>query len=253
MTRKARLEHVLAQIEAATRAAGRPSGSVRLIGVTKTRTPAELVQVVADGLLDLGANYVEESLPAIAAVKAARFDCTWHFIGHLQANKTRAVAEHFAWLHTLDRLRIAQRLSAQRPGGAPPLNLLLQVNFAREASKGGIQDLDALRTLAQQVQTLPNLQLRGLMTIPPASAVDPQPAFAELAAALAVLRADQQAPRIEGSGAHLLDTLSMGMSADFAAAIAAGATMVRIGTALFGPRPGKVRPSSAEPPPHPST
>ncbi len=246
MPLQARLAQILAQIDASTLAAGRAAGSVRLIGVTKTRSASELMQVVAFGLCDLGANYLEEALPAIAALRSAGQACRWHFIGQVQGNKTRLIAEHFDWVHTLDRMRIAERLSAQRAATAPPLNVLLQVNFAREPSKGGVQTLESLRTLAREVRRLPNLRLRGLMTIPPADGSDSGAVFAEVAAALAVLRND------DGAGTAALDTLSMGMSDDFDAAIAAGATMVRIGTALFGARPTRMRNSPTAHPPIPS-
>ena len=206
---QARLAQVLARLATSTQAAGRPIGSVRLIGVTKTRT----------------------------------------------TNKTRLIAQHFDWVHTVDRMRIAERLSAQRAPGGEPLNVLIQVNFAHESSKGGVQSLDALRELAAQVRCLPNLRLRGLMTIPPATAADPHTAFAEVAAALTVLREDARAAdALRGDVCSAeLDTLSMGMSDDFAAAIAAGATMVRIGTALFGPRPGRMRRSPIPAQPNPQS
>ena len=255
MSLQARLAQLLAQIDASTRAAGRPAGSVRLIGVTKTRPTSELMQVVNLGLSDLGANYLEEALPGIAALKTAGQTCRWHFIGQVQSNKTRLICEHFDWLHTLDRMRIAERLSAQRAPTAAPLNVLLQVNFAREPSKGGVQTLEELRALAREVQRLPNLRLRGLMTIPPVDTQDPRAAFADVAAALAVLRRDAEAgatppaaagtPDVGRFGVEDLDTLSMGMSDDFDAAIAAGATMVRVGTALFGARPARMREPSA--------
>ena len=252
---QARLVQVLARLATSTQAAGRPIGSVRLIGVTKTRTPNELVDIARLGLRDLGANYLEETMPGIAAIKASGHVCSWHFIGQIQGNKTRLIAQHFDWVHTVDRMRIAERLSAQRAPGGEPLNVLIQVNFAHESSKGGVQSLDALRELAAQVRCLPNLRLRGLMTIPPARAADPHAAFAEVAAALTVLREDARAAdALRGDVCSAeLDTLSMGMSDDFAAAIAAGATMVRIGTALFGPRPGRMRRSPIPAQPNPQS
>lgn len=263
----ARLQALRAEIDAAATLSGRAhSGtialgaipadrapaSVRLIGVAKTRTPAEVVEAVAAGLTDVGENYLDESLPVIAAVAAAGLACTWHFIGHLQGNKTRAVATHFDWVHTVDRARIADRLSAQRDPAGPPLQVLIQTNFDREPSKSGVTDDAEMLALAHAIQALPNLDLRGLMTIPPADA-DPAPAFARTRAALMALQADfvqRHGPR----AASALDTLSMGMSDDFAVAIAEGSTMVRIGTALFGPRPPKpardIPPSQAAPEQH---
>ena len=240
MSVRARVDALRTRIDDAARVAGHAPGAVRLIGVAKTRSPAEVVAAVADGLGDIGENYLDESLPAIAAVAAAGLACTWHFIGHLQGNKTRAVAAHYDWVHTLDRARIADRLSAQRDPARPALQVLIQTNFDREASKSGVPDEAALLELAREVRALPNLQLRGLMTIP-APSTDPAAAFARTATALASLRA---ALRDDGhpADADNLDTLSMGMSDDFEAAVAAGSTMVRIGTALFGPRPAPQSP-----------
>jgi hypothetical protein len=256
MSVRARADALRTRIDAAARAAGRAPGQVRLIGVAKTRAPGEVAAAVAEGLADIGENYLDESLPAIAAVAAVGLACCWHFIGHLQGNKTRAVAAHYDWVHTLDRARIADRLSAQRDPARPPLQVLIQTNFDHEASKSGVTDEAALLELARAVLALPNLRLRGLMTIPAPSA-DPAAAFTRTATALANLRA---ALRADGHAAHAdaLDTLSMGMSDDFEAAVAAGSTMVRIGTALFGPRPARqaqppaVAAADSSPPTHPT-
>jgi PLP dependent protein len=204
---------------------GRRVDSVTLLAVAKSQ-PAEIVRAAARaGLKDFGESYVQEALGKIAAL--TDLELNWHFVGNIQTNKTRQIAENFAWVHSIDRLKIAERLSAQRPFHAPPLNVCLQVNFAGEASKGGIAAVDA-PALAAAVAALPRLKLRGLMSIPEADA-DPagqRGTFRQLRELLEGLNAD---------GAEM-DTLSMGMSADLEAAIAEGATIVRIGTALFGAR-----------------
>jgi pyridoxal phosphate enzyme (YggS family) len=188
--------------------------------------PAEIVRAAAAvGLKEFGESYVQEALGKIAAL--VDLGLTWHFVGNVQTNKTRQIAEHFAWVHSIDRLKIAQRLAAQRPFHAPPLNVCLQVNLAGEASKGGVAAIDA-PALAAAVAALPRLKLRGLMSIPEPDA-DPERqrrAFRQLRELLESLNA-------HGAG---LDTLSMGMSADLEAAIVEGATIVRVGTALFGAR-----------------
>jgi hypothetical protein len=188
--------------------------------------PADIVRAAARaGLAEFGESYVQEALGKIEALRDLRL--TWHFVGKIQTNKTRDIAENFAWVHGVDRLRIAERLSGQRPFHAPPLNICLQVNIGAEASKGGVAPAQ-VSALAAEVAALPRLRLRGLMCIPPAD-VDTaalRGLFAELAGLFASLNT---------SGAHL-DTLSMGMSADLEAAILEGATLVRVGTALFGAR-----------------
>lgn len=176
----------------------------------------------ADGLRDFGENYLQEALDKQALL--GDLTLTWHFIGPIQSNKTRPIAEHFAWVHSVDRLKVAERLSAQRPAELPPLNICLQVNVSGEASKSGCVP-EELAALAQAVTQLPNLRLRGLMTIPA-----PTDDAAEQRAAFARLRALRDALNLD------LDTLSMGMSHDLEAAIAEGASWVRIGTALFGER-----------------
>lgn len=205
---------------------GRLSDSVGLVAISKGHPASALRTVAGLGQRDFGENYLQEALPKLAAL--ADLSLTWHFTGQLQANKTRAVAEHFHWVHTLDRERIALRLNEQRPHYAPPLNICVQVSLADEPGKGGVPPAEVL-ALAQSVAALPKLKLRGLMCIPPPSETfDAQRArFEELAAC--------QRRLIEAGLA--VDTLSMGMSDDLEAAIAAGATWVRIGTALFGARP----------------
>jgi pyridoxal phosphate enzyme (YggS family) len=205
---------------------GREPQSVGLVAVGKAQ-PLRAVEIVADaGQRDFGENYLQEALPKIEQLAAKRL--TWHFIGQLQANKTRAVAENFQWVHTLDRERIAMRLSDQRPHYAPPLNICIQVRLEDEAGKGGVAP-EEVPALARRVVELPRLALRGLMCIPP-----PRESFNEQLAFFQQLADCQRKLQAEGLA---LDTLSMGMSADFEAAVAAGATWVRIGTAIFGERP----------------
>ncbi len=212
--------------QAASRA-GRNAQSVTLLAVTKAQ-PAPMVRAAADlGLVNIGESYLQEALAKIDALQDRQL--IWHFVGRLQANKTRPVAERFAWAHALDRLKIAERLSAQRPFHAPPLNVCLQVNLAGEASKGGVTPAE-LAPLAAAVEELPRLKLRGLMCIPPEETQRERQRtwFRQLHRLFAGLNA-------AGAG---LDTLSMGMSGDFEAAIEEGATLIRVGTALFGERPG---------------
>jgi len=199
--------------------------SVTLLAVSKGQSSAAIDAAASAGVEHFGENFLQESLPKIASL-AGRELC-WHFIGRLQANKTRPVAENFAWVHTVDRLKIAERLSAQRPDQAPPLNLCLQLHVGGEASKGGVEATD-IASLATAVRELPRLRLRGLMCMPPAEeSVERQRHwFRETCQVFAYLNE-------RGMG---LDTLSMGTSIDFEAAIAEGATMIRIGTAIFGPR-----------------
>lgn len=213
------------RIRAACEASGRDEASVTLLGVSKTRPAADIRAAVNTGLGEIGENYLQEALAK--QPELADLPIHWYFIGPIQSNKTRAIAENFDWVLSVDRLKIAQRLSEQRPAHLPPLSICLQVNISREASKSGC-DPDQLPALAQAVQALPRLRLRGLMAIPQADADagEQQREFDAMRAALAKLQ--QHWPE--------LDTLSIGMSADFEAAIRAGATLVRIGTDIFGAR-----------------
>ena len=220
------LSEVRERMARAATAAGRSAQSVTLLAVGKAQ-PVELLAAAADcGVADFGESYLQEALAKIAALRSRAL--TWHFIGRIQANKTRPIAASFSWVHALDRVKVAERLAAQRPLEAPPLNVCLEVNIAGEPSKGGIMPAE-LPDLAAHVARLPPLTLRGLMCIPPEEA---EPArqrawFARLRG----LRDDLNA------AGYSLDTLSMGMSADFEAAIQEGATIVRLGTVLFGARP----------------
>lgn len=215
-------------MEQAAAKAGRDVRSVTLLAVSKGQPPARIRAALALGLTRFGENYVAEAVEKIRELH----DCgaEWHFIGRLQANKTRHVAEHFGWVHSLDRLRVAERLSEQRPHHAPPLNVCVQVHVARDPDKGGVPP-EALPELLAGVAALPRLALRGLMCMLPHGA-DQQARHT----AFARLRELADAARESGLP---LDTLSMGMSDDLDAAIAEGATIVRIGTALFGPRPAE--------------
>jgi hypothetical protein len=220
-----RIAAVRERIRTAAERSGRDVDSVTLLAVSKTH-PAELIRAAAaDGIEHFGESYVKEALPKIETLRG--LELTWHFVGTLQANKTRAVAEAFAWVHGVERLRIAERLSEQRPAHAPPLNVCLQVNIGGERTKGGVAP-EELPDLAAAVAELPGLKLRGLMCLPPPEEEESRQRhwFEATARLLATLR-------VPGT---TLDTLSMGMSADLEAAVAAGATIVRIGTAIFGPR-----------------
>jgi pyridoxal phosphate enzyme (YggS family) len=223
------MQAVDATIAAAVNAAGRARASVQLLAVSKTFPPAAVLEAIDAGQLAFGENYLQEALDKMAAVAAAlpTRQVEWHFIGPIQSNKTRPIAEHFDWVHTVERLKIAQRLSEQRPADRGPLNICLQVNISGEASKSGVAP-DELPELARQVALLPNLRLRGLMAIPA-----PESDAARQRAGFARLRLLAERLRADGLA---LDTLSMGMSGDMAAAIAEGATIVRIGSAIFGSR-----------------
>jgi len=224
-TLSAHLGALQQEIATSARAAGRSEHSVTLVAVSKGQ-PAEAVRAAASlGLKHFGESYLQEALPKIEALRD--LDLTWHFIGRLQANKTRAIADQFAWVHGIDRLHIAERLSSQRPHYAPPLQVCIQVNIDGEAGKAGVA-IDAVESLALAIRALPHLTLRGLMCIPP----EGRGAEADRRS-FALLRELEQ--RLNERGLAL-DTLSMGMSGDFPQAIGAGATLVRIGTALFGPR-----------------
>jgi len=213
------------RIAEACRAAGRSVDSVTLLAVSKGQSAAAIDSATRAGLEHFGENFLQESLPKMEAL--AGRELTWHFIGRLQANKTRPVAEHFAWVHGVDRLKIAERLSAQRPYHAPDLNVCLQLHVGGEASKGGVEAAE-IRDLATAVRVLPKLALRGIMCMPPA-----EPDEARQRAWFREARQVFDYLNERGLG---LDTLSMGTSADFPAAIAEGATIVRVGTAIFGPR-----------------
>lgn len=229
-----RYERILTRIATAALRYGRAADSVRLVAVGKTQPIEALRQLAQLGHEDFGENYLQEALPKIQALADLRL--TWHYIGQLQSNKTRAVAEHFQWVHTLDRERIAVRLDAQRPYHAPPLDVCIQVSLADEPGKGGLPP-GQVAALARRVRELPRLRLRGLMCIPP-----PQQDFEAQRAQFAQLA--ECARQLQQCGFDL-DTLSMGMSGDLEAAIAAGATLVRIGTALFGERSSTPRPGAA--------
>ena len=225
------LQAVMQRIADAERTFRRDPGSVRLLAVSKTFSAAAVAELFDAGQACFGESYLQEALAKVAALADRRNSVgegiEWHFIAPIQSNKTRAVAENFAWVHGLDRLKTARRLSAQRPAGLPPLNVLVQVNISGEASKAGTR-LEALPELAAAVAELPGLRMRGLMTLPARSEgleAQREP-FRRLRRSFEDLR---------GSGLDL-DTLSMGMSGDLEAAIAEGATMVRVGTAIFGQR-----------------
>lgn len=219
------ISEILERMHAFEQRYQRPHGAVTLLAVSK-KQPVEAIRAAyAAGLRDFGENYLQEAEAKIAAL--ADLDITWHLIGPLQSNKTRPVARHFHWVHSVDRLKVARRLSEQRDDSMPPLNVCIQVNLANEESKSGVE-LDAAATLCQEVAALPRLRLRGLMAIPAAETdfARQRAQFAQLATEFRCLQ--QQLPQ--------LDTLSMGMSNDYEAAIAEGATLVRIGTAVFGAR-----------------
>jgi pyridoxal phosphate enzyme (YggS family) len=224
---KENIAKLTARIRTASQKSNRAPDSILLLAVSKTQ-PADAVRTAAEaGLRNFGENYLQEAVEKIQAL--SDLDLCWHFIGPIQSNKTRAIAENFAWVHSVDREKVARRLSEQRPAGLPPLQLCLQVNISDEDSKSGVSPEETL-ALADVIATLPRLQLRGLMAIPAASE-DPEcqrRAFARLRETLMSLQVKYPE----------LDTLSMGMSGDLEAAIAEGATIVRIGTDIFGPRGG---------------
>ena len=222
-----KLQQVRQRIALACAAAQRPVQSVTLLAVSKTFAADTLREAHAAGQRAFGENYVQEALAKIAALADLRPAIEWHLIGPLQSNKTREVAAAFDWVHSIDRLKVAERLSARRPAGLPPLQVCLQVNVSGEASKSGVAPAE-LPALAHAVAALPQLRLRGLMSIP-----EPAADFTAQRAPHRQLRGLFEALRREGLA---LDTLSMGMSADLEAAIAEGATIVRVGTAIFGGR-----------------
>lgn len=214
------LQAVKSRIAKAERAAGRAPGAVALLAVSKTHAPALIDEAHAAGQRAFGENYVQEALDKMERLAALPLE--WHLVGPLQSNKTRAVAERFDWVHTVDREKVARRLAEQRPAGRAPLNVLVQVNVSGEASKSGVAPAQ-VAALAAAIAPLKSLRLRGLMAIPEPGA--PRARFDEIGALFAALR-----------GEFGLDTLSLGMSDDLEAAIAAGSTMVRVGTAIFGER-----------------
>ncbi|OMH39573.1 YggS family pyridoxal phosphate-dependent enzyme [Motiliproteus sp. MSK22-1] len=215
----------LTRIREAEAQSRRSPHSVKLLAVSKTRPASELREAYAEGIRDFGENYLQDALAKIELL--ADLDISWHFIGPLQSNKTRPVAEHFHWVHSVDRLKIARRLSEQRPESMPPLNLCVQVNISEELNKSGVL-LDEAEELVREIGKLDNLRIRGLMAIPQAGLSEQQQR--------------QTFGRLHNLLEHLktvspnLDTLSMGMSQDMNAAVAEGATIVRIGTAIFGAR-----------------
>lgn len=219
------LAAVQARVVIAARACGRDPQDITLLAVSKTFGQVAVRAAARAGQLAFGENYLQEALDKQIAV--ADLQLIWHFIGPIQSNKTRGIAENFAWVHSLDRLKIAERLSAQRPAIAPPLSVCIEVNISREVSKGGVMS-EALAAFADQVAVLPHLKLRGLMAIPAPTTdvLQQREAFAQVRALF---------NELNQRGLEL-DTLSMGMSDDLEAAIAEGANMLRIGTAIFGAR-----------------
>lgn len=225
------IEQITSQIDASLQKCGRPRDSVQLLAVSKTKPVTDIFAAAQVGQRAFGENYVQEGADKVDYFRQnhPELELEWHFIGPIQSNKTRIVAENFAWVHTVDRAKIAQRLNDQRPEGLAPLQVLIQVNTSGEASKSGASG-EEIFALAELISTLPNLTLRGLMSIP-ASTRDYAAqlgAFTELAELQRSLA--QRLPDVT------LDTLSMGMSGDMDAAIEAGSTMVRIGSAIFGAR-----------------
>ena len=224
-TIETQLQTVLDRMAAACHAAGRRATEVSLLAVSKTFPATAVAEAFRAGQRAFGENYIQEGVEKIAALRDLPIE--WHCIGPIQSNKTRLVAEHFDWVHTVDRLKIAQRLSEQRPSDKAPLQVCIQVNVDAGENKSGVSPADAL-ALAQQVALLPGLRLRGLMCIP-----EPAPDFVAACAVLTRVRALFDALNKEGLD---LDTVSMGMSADLEAAIQAGSTLVRVGSAIFGGR-----------------
>tara|TARA_B110000046_G_scaffold186044_1_gene231815 strand:+ start:30722 stop:31417 length:696 start_codon:yes stop_codon:yes gene_type:complete len=227
-TIKNNISSIQIRLQQAASEAGRTPNAVLLLAVSKTRNSAQISEALESGLTSFGENYLQEAIEKIDQLSATNLD--WHFIGPLQSNKTRLAAEYFSWVHSVDRLKIAQRLSAQRPTTMAPLNLCLQVNIDNEPTKSGFSPEQAL-VAASEIANLPNINLRGLMAIPRSrrSVIEQRIPFARLRALK-----DQINSRLDNS--LKLDTLSMGMSGDMDAAILEGATIVRVGTDIFGPR-----------------
>jgi pyridoxal phosphate enzyme (YggS family) len=222
---QARLADLQKRIDAAIKKYARPAGSVQLLAVSKTRPAEEIREAYSAGQRRFGENYLQDAVDKIKQLQD--IDVEWHFIGRVQSNKTRQIAENFHWVHSVDTLKHALRLNEQRPDTLPPLNICLQINVDAEASKGGTTLQQSIK-LVQDIQQLPRLHLRGLMTLPaPATEIEEQRRPFRILRELRDRIATTELP---------LETLSMGMSADLEAAIAEGATMVRVGTAIFGPR-----------------
>ena len=221
-----RIQH---RIEAACQQAGRASNTVRLLAVSKTKSVAEISTAFEAGQSAFGENYVQEGVDKIQYFQAQGLQLEWHFIGPLQSNKTRLVAEHFDWMQTLERVKIADRLNEQRPADKAPLNVLIQINISDEETKSGISP-DEMLNLAKHIENLPHLRLRGLMAIPAPTEniAEQESAFKKMAALFEQLK--------QAFPAQPIDTLSMGMTDDMPSAIKCGSTMVRIGTAIFGAR-----------------
>ena len=221
-----RIQH---RIEAACQQAGRASNTVRLLAVSKTKSVAEISTAFEAGQSAFGENYVQEGVDKIQYFQAQGLQLEWHFIGPLQSNKTRLVAEHFDWMQTLERAKIADRLNEQRPADKAPLNVLIQINISDEETKSGISP-DEMLNLAKHIENLPHLRLRGLMAIPAPTEniAEQESAFKKMAALFEQLK--------QAFPAQPIDTLSMGMTDDMPSAIKCGSTMVRIGTAIFGAR-----------------
>ncbi|MGC7560111.1 YggS family pyridoxal phosphate-dependent enzyme [Pasteurella sp. PK-2025] len=229
MTIAQNLAHIHHNIQHATQQAQRPESAVKLLAVSKTKPVEDIYQAYQAGQISFGENYVQEGVEKIQHFEAQNIILEWHFIGPLQSNKTKLVAEHFDWMQTIDRPKIADRLNEQRPHYKNPLNVLIQINISDEDSKSGIQPKDMLE-LAKHIQNLPHLCLRGLMAIPAPTddLATQEQAFSQMHTLFEQLK--QALP-----GAQI-DTLSMGMTDDMASAIKCGSTMVRIGTAIFGAR-----------------
>ena len=220
-----RLSQLRRQISRIASSCDRDPSDIRLVAVSKTRPVEDILAAVEAGQRVFGENYLQDALPKIAALRDRNLE--WHFIGRIQSNKTREIAGNFAWVHALEKLKHARRLDSQRPDNMPPLNACIQLNLTGETSKGGIA-AEELPELLENTRDLPHLKIRGLMTMPPASAGETLQHHV-----FGMLRKLLEEMNRQG---HELDTLSMGMSGDMQAAICEGATMVRIGTAIFGPR-----------------
>ena len=218
------LKNIRAEITRLERQFARTPGSVKLLAVSKHQTIDKIQAAIAAGQLAFGENYLQEALEKIKQIQLPQLE--WHFIGHIQRNKTQAIAEYFTWVHTIDNFLIAERLSRQRPANLLPLNVCIQVNISEEAAKSGVKKSE-VHELAKKILTMPQLKLRGLMAIPA-----PQTDFTKQRAQFYELAQLYQQLQKQ----FALDTLSMGMSDDFAAAIAEGATIIRLGTAIFGER-----------------